>query len=97
MKADPVSDAELASWAELCEKATAGPWRPSGQRGYVLPSNFEPYKVAQLGGTLEQPGQIARTDERLWWDTELICTARSALPRLIEEVRRIRSSCETRD
>lgn len=57
-----------------------------------MPSHGEPYKVAQLGGSVAQPGQIARDDKQFPCDAEFIAAARADVPALIAEVRRLREA-----
>lgn len=71
---------------DRCEAATPKPWRAAEYKGYVIPSHAEPYKVAQLGGTLDNPGQIARTDEHLPHDVDFIAHARTDLPAALDEI-----------
>lgn len=86
-----MTDEELNRLEALAAAATPGPWRLPGGKSYVMPSHGEPYKVAQLGGTRDSPGLIAREDDRLHHDAEFIAAARGAVPALVAEVRRLRA------
>lgn len=86
-----MTDDELAAIEARCEAATPGPWRHSGGYGYILGDFGTSYKVAQLGGTVANPGMIARDDSYLKADTAFIANARTDVPALIAEVKRLRA------
>lgn len=87
-----MTDDELNAIEARANAATLPPLRTSGSKTYVIPSHGEPYKVAQLGGSVENPGLIARDDEHLQHDTEFIAHARTDVPALVAEIRRLRSA-----
>lgn len=90
-----MSDDELDVIQARADAATPGPWRLSGSKSYIIPSHGEPYKVAQLGGTVDNPGLISREDDRLPHDTEFITYAREDVPALVAEVRRLKTENES--
>ncbi len=85
-----ITDDELAEWQRLCDAATPGPWRLDGRHDYddgsefgidmIVANNGEPVVIAD-SGVYPPHGQ----------DAEFIAAARSAIPRLLEEVRRLRA------
>ena len=86
-KVRPPTEAGLAAIRARAEKATPGPWRTSPQLGYVIPSDVgADYKVAQVGGSRDSPGQIARDDPFWQADTLFIAHARSDVPALLAAV-----------
>ncbi len=88
----------LAELDALCAAATAGPWTPSvdSDRGYVedeygrwwLPSFKEtPFSAF---GMNDGEAQAER-------DATFLCTARTAVPELVAEVRRLRAELGAKD
>lgn len=88
METNQITPEELAELRELCEKATPGPWEvdrvacthvQSGRRG-----------VASTGGystNLEDWEKVKDENED---NAKLIAASRTALPRLLDEVERLR-------
>ena len=87
-----MTDERLAELEALCAAATPGPWTPSvdSDRGYVgedygrwwLPSFKEaPFSVFSL------EDKEAQADR----DAAFLCAARTAVPELLAEVRRLRA------
>jgi hypothetical protein len=90
----PVSNKLLGEIEDLLAKVTPGPWEaPFGS--YVIPSPMARpkyfYKIAQLKGSTDSPGMIARTDPYVEYDAEMIAKARTWLPALIHEIHRLRA------
>ena len=86
-----MTDSELQAIRERAARATPGPWRTSTLKSYVIPPWGYKYKVAQLGGSEELPGVIARSDEYLPHDTDFVAHARQDIPALLAEVDRLRN------
>src|SRR5262245_45697328 len=84
MIAPPITDDELAQARALCDAATPGPWRPCGANndrcvcGLVWANEHVP-----LQGEDEQPNPTPD-------DVAFIAASRSLLPRLLDEVMRLR-------
>lgn len=77
---DAVSDAELHSIKERCNKATPGPWISYVEgRDHFSGSNF----IMTGGGDLEIHGGTIE-------DQEFVAHARQDIPRLIKEIERLK-------
>lgn len=101
-----VSDEELASWSELCERASAGPWVEDD--GHVHSGPLSDAAEAYVMRLLDDPAFAeAETDNQInrpWHevahcsqegpnfeaDAQFIATARTAFPALLAEVKRLR-------
>lgn len=106
MNTDPLTDTELTDLEKLCDAATDGPWEwKPGPLNVQLEGNIEyadgnPVLVA--GGCHNNDGNGCQPDgiggdvlrrcpiHPAKQDRDFIATARTALPRLIAEVRRLR-------
>ena len=77
---------ELDALQALCDGATAGPWINSGD---ILFYHTAPDRSSVLLGDGEGGGAYAAT-----CDLDFIAAARTALPQLIAEVRRLQERCE---
>jgi hypothetical protein len=86
-------DQDLQQWSELSEKATPGPWVgpritdawPPGYIGIYDTDEDEPYCVVALAGHLTDVDV-----EQAQLDAKFIAIARSAVPALIAEVKKLR-------
>jgi hypothetical protein len=107
---EPLSDDELTELAELAEHATPGPWyvrdlddehamslvavstQPDTERGERWP-DFD--HTAMIAATLiQQPRYVDIADERWGANAAFIAAARTAVPRLLEEITRLRKLLE---
>ena len=95
MSETPVTDAELDELRRLCDRATPGPWRAMVEgRDHTSGDSFimigreddrdEDIYVSRDSGPAA-PG-----------DLDFIAAARNYMPRLLEEIRKVRSSDDTR-
>ena len=81
-----IPETELVAWEQLCQAATAGPWRRGDHTNgydYEVFSEAGRYIVcsgSDEGGVLEPA------------DAAFIAAARDALPRLLAEVRQMRDT-----
>lgn len=83
-----ITETDLASWSELCERATPGPWGralDAVPEGKALVAEARPHD-SLLG--LDVGGLAIFMSAA---DAELCATARDALPRLLAEVKRLRA------
>ena len=100
----PISDVELYAWGTLCDDATPGPWFDTDQPDGVLRVSFYPLvggtvpfpPVADRADHAyatwaEFPGDAESYEWPDWRNAAFIAAARSAMPRLIAEVRRLRA------
>lgn len=81
-----ITDADLAAWQKLCDEATAGPWFAiqiihQGVEGWDLVSGPD-------NDPSEQYSLVEMMDEN---DFRLMSAARTAMPMLISEVRKLQS------
>ncbi len=78
----PITDAEIARWRELDEKAPARPWviRPK------QPSEFLPERVDSAEGYLMVDWKHRKRGEHSTVILELIAEYRTAVPRLLDRV-----------
>lgn len=90
---DRITDAELARWAALAEKATPGPWTwdDRGDAGVVMLWAPNGDELARLVDCVDPP--VFGEDD--WRGTaldnaRLMSEARTAVPALVAEVRRLR-------
>lgn len=101
-----MSDAELAALAELADRATPGPWhvrilddaqamnlvavstRPDQGPGERWP-DFD-HTVLVAATLVQQPRYVSIADERWDENAAFIAAARTAVPRLLAEIERLR-------
>lgn len=79
-----ITDAELAEWEALCEKATGANWEYQDDTAWLCaedPGDGEVYTIANFVHAAEQRCFGASRNGRF------IAAARSAMPRLIEALR----------
>ncbi|MFC4033412.1 hypothetical protein ACFO3J_18270 [Streptomyces polygonati] len=107
---EPLSDGELDELDELARAATPGPWfvrglddehamnlvavstTPDTGLGERWP-NFDHREI--VAATLvQQPRYVDAADEHWDENAQFIATAREAVPRLVAEIRRLRSQLE---
>jgi len=107
---EPLDDGELDELDELARAATPGPWfvrglddehamnlvavstTPDTGLGERWP-NFDHREI--VAATLvQQPRYVDAADERWDENAQFIATAREAVPRLVAEIRRLRSQLE---
>jgi hypothetical protein len=107
---ESISDGELDELDELARAATPGPWfvrglddehamnlvavstTPDTGLGERWP-NFDHREI--VAATLvQQPRYVDAADERWDENAQFIATAREAVPRLVAEIRRLRSQLE---
>ncbi|MFE3149481.1 hypothetical protein ACFXJ6_22955 [Streptomyces sp. NPDC059218] len=107
---EPLSDGELDELDELARAATPGPWfvrglddehamnlvavstTPDTGLGERWP-NFD-YREIVAATLVQQPRYVDAADERWDENAQFIATAREAVPRLVAEIRRLRSQLE---
>lgn len=107
---EPLSDGELDELDELARAATPGPWfvrglddehamnlvavstTPNTGLGERWP-NFD-YREIVAATLIQQPRYVDAADERWDENAHFIATAREAVPRLVAEIRRLRSQLE---
>ena len=111
MTAPPMTDAELEALEKLDREATPGPWSWThiGEKtnGYILGFacdgngkplegyvDFEDVVEPVLNTSLVGEHEAATCSYR---DPELICASRTALPRLVAEIRALRTLSELQD
>lgn len=102
-----ITDAELAAWREAEKAATEGPWRCEsngadwGFQYYMLirtatETAFDDARINIRGGKTQcfhkEPNTTLNRMARA--DAELICAARNAFPRLLDEVAAMRKVVE---
>jgi hypothetical protein len=104
--AEPMSEAELVEIADLAARATPGPWqvrflddvhamslvavstRPDTGLGERWP-DFDP--TIMIAATLvQEPRYVCSSDERWDENAAFIAAARTAIPRLLAEIARLR-------
>lgn len=90
-----IPESQLAEWQRLADEATPEPWfndsMPPGPSGSVMYSNAV---LGMLGQHIaERPAHENRS--ATYSDMRFIATARTALPALIAEVRRLREQLTT--
>ncbi len=84
----PITDADLREWREACEAATPGPWEAIHNWGHPTgdPNKFGFWAEGPI--TKSDAWSVAEKQSKM--DAEFISMARTAMPRLIDEVKRLR-------
>lgn len=84
----PLTDEEIKRLRELCEKATPGPWESTGYDDHPGDQGWY-VNALQPGGAVAVALPYNRRAEA---DHLLIIAARTALPRLLDEVDRLKEA-----
>lgn len=88
-----MTEAELLELEELCGMATPGPWLIDGPCVYALNEHGSNRFSAGIGTGFVQQSRLKseRTSaDEIEADAQLIAAARTAIPELIAEIRRLR-------
>lgn len=93
-----LTDAELAELRELAEKATPGPWVYSPERDTHDSPIHQDIPVGKYGYYGYDDGGVVGSSEWIWLkddDAAFIARSREAVPRLLDEVERLRDALRT--
>lgn len=97
----PLTDDEIAAMEARCAAATPGPWRKEGSfdagNGLRIAAGAKEIFVCRVDGSAMRAGidgswSRSRADASI--DAAFIAHARTDLPRVIAEVRRLRAMCD---
>jgi hypothetical protein len=86
---EPITDRELAEIANRCDQATPGPWLHSGDG--IVENGIGPSRVMVIAC---KAGQESSETLPAALNGEFIARAREDLPRLVQEVLRLRQAME---
>jgi hypothetical protein len=88
---DTLTNEELDQIESRCNRASPGPWKPMVEgRDHTSGSSFI------MTGTTESPGNDIELLGATVEDQDFIAASRQDVPRLVAEVRRLRSEAEQR-
>lgn len=82
----PITDAELDEWQALTDAAAGGPWVAGDYYDWDVKQALNPWQTIALLTACYPEGGIGLEEG----DARFIAASRSAVPRLIAEVRRLK-------
>jgi hypothetical protein len=91
---DGLNDERLAELGRLAQKATPGPWTHRTERDPAFIGSSDPAETGEYEIIIrtDHPGLTIVASEMDTVDAELIVAARTFLPALVAEVRRLRAT-----